>query len=147
MWFITLVAIVAIIWFLYVIAQNSGENLQNQREILRELKDIRSEVSELSKLSSSMTPPEKQQLPSIDAGTDQAVQASKLQNEEFDGDSHALVNINTAGLNELQSLPGVGKVVAQKIIDARPYDSIESLEAVPGVSSELLNKLKLLVTL
>lgn len=41
-----------------------------------------------------------------------------------------LLNINTANLSELDKLPGIGPVTAQKIIDNRPYSD----------TNELLNK-------
>ncbi len=36
-------------------------------------------------------------------------------------DSSALVDINSATKEELEALPGIGKVYSQKIIDGRPY--------------------------
>ncbi|MBI2268520.1 MAG: ComEA family DNA-binding protein [Candidatus Blackburnbacteria bacterium] len=38
-----------------------------------------------------------------------------------------LINLNSATLSELDSLPGVGAVRAQAIIDGRPYSSVEDL--------------------
>lgn len=38
-----------------------------------------------------------------------------------------LININTASVSELDTLKGIGPVTAQKIIDNRPYSSIEDL--------------------
>lgn len=37
------------------------------------------------------------------------------------------ININSASEKELDSLPGIGQVTAQKIIDNRPYQSVEEL--------------------
>ncbi len=45
----------------------------------------------------------------------------------------ALVNINTATLDELDTLPGVGPATAQKIIDARPFSSVGDIEQVAGI--------------
>ena len=45
----------------------------------------------------------------------------------------ALVNINTASLDELDTLPGVGPATAEKIIEARPFSSVGDIENVAGI--------------
>ena len=48
-----------------------------------------------------------------------------------------MVNINTAGVDELDSLPGIGPVLAQRIVDYRtehgPFRSAEELTQVEGI--------------
>ncbi len=60
-----------------------------------------------------------------------------------------LVNINTAGLAELETLPGVGPSIAQSIIDNRPYAAIEEVSRASGIGdpgSSSYEKIKDLIT-
>lgn len=53
-----------------------------------------------------------------------------------------LININTATLAELETLPSVGPVTAQAIFDGRPYKKIEDLMNVKGIGEATFSKLK-----
>jgi competence protein ComEA len=55
------------------------------------------------------------------------------------------VNINTASKSELETLPGVGPSTAQKIIDNRPYKTIEDIKNVSGIGDATFEKLKDLI--
>jgi competence protein ComEA len=59
------------------------------------------------------------------------------------------VQLSTATLEELDELPGVGPVTAQKILDYRlehgAFSSVDELDAVPGVGPARLEQLRELV--
>ncbi len=59
------------------------------------------------------------------------------------------VNLNTATTSELESLPGIGPVLAQRIVEARttngPFESVDDLALVQGVSRKLVDELRPLV--
>jgi competence protein ComEA len=59
------------------------------------------------------------------------------------------VHLNIATLEELDSLPGVGPVTAQKILDYREehgaFSSVDELDAVPGIGPARLEQLRELV--
>jgi competence protein ComEA len=57
-----------------------------------------------------------------------------------------LVNINLAGQKELESLPGIGPVYAQKISEQRPYSNIEELLSKNVLNKSTFEKVKDLVT-
>ncbi len=54
-----------------------------------------------------------------------------------EGATASLININAASEKELDMLPGVGPVTAQKMIEARPYGSLEDLLAKKIVSERV----------
>jgi competence protein ComEA len=59
------------------------------------------------------------------------------------------VNLNTATAVELDALPGVGPVLAQRIVDHRkqgPFTSVEELDDVPGIGPARAAELAELVT-
>ncbi|RLN84147.1 hypothetical protein BBJ28_00020911, partial [Nothophytophthora sp. Chile5] len=45
------------------------------------------------------------------------------------------MDINAASLRELQRLPGIGPVLAQRIVEARPFDDTRSFRDVKGIGS------------
>ncbi len=63
--------------------------------------------------------------------------------------SQQRVNINTATLSELEALPGIGPVSAQRIIDYRnergPFSAVEQLVNVKGIGEKSLEKVLPLV--
>lgn len=63
----------------------------------------------------------------------------------------SLININTATQSELESLPGIGPVLAQRIIEYRqahgPFTRLEDLLNVPGIGPKTFERIKDLITL
>ena len=60
------------------------------------------------------------------------------------------INLNTATQAELETLPGVGKKLAQKIIIARQqqkFTSLQDVDKVPGISDKILAKWQGMITL
>jgi competence protein ComEA len=56
-----------------------------------------------------------------------------------------LIDLNTASQQELEALPGIGKISANKIIAGRPYRSVDGL-AKAGIPPKNIEPLKPLVT-
>jgi competence protein ComEA len=67
------------------------------------------------------------------------------------GSSAAPVSLNSATLEQLDALPGVGPSIAQQIITYRetngPFTSVEQLTDVPGIGPAKLEQLRPLVGL
>lgn len=65
-------------------------------------------------------------------------------------DATGVVNINQAGVEQLQLLPRIGPAMAERIIEFReahgPFGSIDELVAVKGIGESSLARLKPFVT-
>jgi competence protein ComEA len=66
------------------------------------------------------------------------------------GSASQLVNVNTATLDQLESLPGIGPALGQRILDYReqhgPFASVDDLVNVSGIGEKRLEDLRPLVT-
>jgi competence protein ComEA len=56
--------------------------------------------------------------------------------------SQAVIDVNSADLKTLETLPGIGATTAQRIIDGRPYQSVDDLGKVKGMSQKKLAAIK-----
>jgi hypothetical protein len=61
-------------------------------------------------------------------------------------DREALIDVNSATVDQLTTLPGIGTALADRIIKARPFDSVDALTKVSGIGDKLLSSIRLWVT-
>jgi competence ComEA-like helix-hairpin-helix protein len=66
--------------------------------------------------------------------------------EQAEGKERVRVNVNTATISELKTLPGIGPELARAIEENRPYNTVDELVKVPGIGRHTLGRLKERVT-
>jgi len=52
------------------------------------------------------------------------------------------LDVNTATTEELQAVPGIGRVLAQRIIAARPFANVDDLKKVKGIKERKFEQLR-----
>jgi competence ComEA-like helix-hairpin-helix protein len=55
----------------------------------------------------------------------------------------AKLDINTATEKELRLIPGIGPVMARRIIDARPFRTADDLKKVNGIGDKKYDQIRL----
>ncbi len=73
--------------------------------------------------------------------------AATVGDQSVAGASTGSISINSASESQLESLPGVGAVTAEKIISNRPYNSLGELTSKKAVTSSVFQKIKDLISL
>jgi competence protein ComEA len=69
-------------------------------------------------------------------------------NEKMSSNSEgSIININNSTKSDIETLPGIGEITAQKIIDNRPYFQLIDLVNRKILSENIYNKIVTLVTL
>ena len=73
-----------------------------------------------------------------------------LESEPTQGQSTSKININTASQIELESLSGIGPVIAKTVIKYRlengPFKEIEEIQEVSGIGPATFEKIKAVIT-
>ncbi len=70
--------------------------------------------------------------------------------EQDDNEINNLININTASLDELMTIPGIGKQKAEAIIKYRkenPFKKVEDITNVNGIGNSLYESIKAYITI
>lgn len=73
-----------------------------------------------------------------------------LNENSIEGNTNIVININTATINELQTLPGIGESKASSIVEYRNengnFNSIEDIKKVSGIGDSVYEKIKNYIT-
>lgn len=102
---------------------------------------------ELKELALESTPPSNDASSgNVDDGTNSADDTSDGTDATSDGTTDTLINLNTATKEELETLPKIGEVTAEKIIDFRPYADFEDLQEKAGIADSVIEAIRDLVT-
>lgn len=97
----------------------------------------------VSDITSGMFTESPKELKYVSSDIGQSIQSTTPENSQ----SGPLISLNDASTDELDSLPGIGPVTAQKIIDNRPYSSADELVGKKLVKTNVYEEIKRLISL
>ncbi|OZG75141.1 hypothetical protein BTA51_01785 [Hahella sp. CCB-MM4] len=130
MGFIGFLVLLVAIWLLWNISRNTADALDKQTALQYEIVALEKRLDEMNELLKS----------TVDKAP-QATGASSSLRAQSENPGQ-VVNLNTATANALTQLPKVGRATAQRIVEGRPYASVDELTRVQGISPELLEEIR-----
>jgi DNA uptake protein ComE-like DNA-binding protein len=107
--------LIGIIWLLWTLHLDLVESNDRQRGLKTAINALSTKLEKLAKGSSNL--------------------------EFTAAQAAATVNLNSASKAKLQTLPKVGAVGAEHIIAARPFDTVEELQKVQGITDSIYQQL------
>jgi DNA uptake protein ComE-like DNA-binding protein len=125
---ITTLLLIAVVWILWNIQQNLAEANDRQRNVADNLSKLLAKLNQTEPTNSTSNTTKTTKTPATSSST-------------------AKVGLNSASKGVLRKLPKVGAVVAERIIEARPFLRIEQLKEVDGMTENLYLSLANLVSL
>jgi DNA uptake protein ComE-like DNA-binding protein len=125
---ITILLLIAVVWILWNIQQNLTEANDRQRNVADNLSKLLAKLDQAELTNSTSNTTKTTKTPATSPST-------------------ARVGLNSATKGVLRKLPKVGAVVAERIIEARPFSHLEQLKEVDGMTENLYLSLEKLVSL
>ncbi len=111
-------------------------------------KMLSSEVQQMEEVKGKLEAVEK--MKQLEEVKEQVKPVEKMKQQAGEAIAEQKININTATVEELQNLPGLGSTVAEQIVDYRnehgSFQKIEDIMQVKGLGEEAFDKIKHLIT-
>ena len=129
--------------FYQIQKQQSPAELSSNQELKNEIAQLNKKIEELNEKIQQVS----EQTPTT---TTKTYSTGKVAGDSTQRQS-GKININSASLNQLDSLPGIGPAYAQRIIDYRSanggFKSIEEIKNIKGIGDKTFDKFKDQITI